>query len=110
MLASESKYLDFAEALDKVRAQYQINPAEWKTLRTIARYHLKGAPVKTIDLLHMQELASPATIHKMIKNLIAKGMVSIHFDDRDGRLKFLVPTTKALNTFKQLSGKMAGSK
>jgi len=102
----EFKYLDFADALDQLRSDHSINPTEWRALRTITKPYLRGHPMKTIDLMGMSEIASPATIHKIIKNLIAKDLLSIKQDAPDGRIKFLIPTLLALKIFRGLGKKM----
>jgi hypothetical protein len=79
---------------------------EWRALRTITKPYLRGHPMKTIDLMGMSEIASPATIHKVIKNLIAKDLLSIKQDAPDGRIKFLIPTVLALKIFRGLAKKM----
>jgi DNA-binding MarR family transcriptional regulator len=103
---SEFKYLDFADTLDQVRTDYAVNPTEWRALRTITKAFLHDHSLKTVDLMHMAEIASPATLHKIIKNLIAKDLVVIKQDAPDGRLKFLVPTPKTLKIFRSLASKM----
>ncbi len=106
MLDSESKYLVFADELDRVRAKNKLNPKVWRALRVIAKCHLKDQPIRTVDLMQMAEIASPATIHKIIQYLIEKEMVAIQSDYRDGRIKYLIPTPRALKIFRELAQKM----
>jgi len=65
----EFKYLDFADALDQLRSDHSINPTEWRALRTITKPYLRGHPMKTIDLMGMSEIASPATIYWRLRYL-----------------------------------------
>lgn len=106
MLDSESKYLVFAEELDRVRAKNKLNPKVWRALRVIAKCHLNDQPIRTVDLMQMAEIASPATIHKIIQYLIDQEMVAIQSDYRDGRIKYLTPTPRALKIFRELAQKM----
>jgi len=106
MVESESKYLDFADALDEVRAKNKLNPRVWRALRVITKSSLKNQPIRTIDLMQMSEIASPATIHKIIQYLIDQQMVGIQSDQRDGRIKYLIPTEHALKIFRELAMKM----
>lgn len=102
----ESKYLDFADTLDAVRAKNKLNPRVWRALRVIAKAHLQDEPIRTIDLMQMAEIASPATIHKIIQYLIEHDMVAIRSDHQDGRVKYLIPTPRALKIFRELAAKM----
>jgi DNA-binding MarR family transcriptional regulator len=56
--------------------------------------------------MQMSEIASPATIHKIIQYLIDQKMVAIKSDQRDGRIKYLIPTDRALRIFRELAMKM----
>jgi DNA-binding MarR family transcriptional regulator len=103
---TELKYLNFADILDQVREDFDINPSEWRALRVISKPFLQGSPIKTIDLMRISTIASPATIHKIIKILVAKELIQIKQDKVDGRIKYLVPTVKTLKIFKGLSKNM----
>lgn len=105
-LESESKYLDFADLLDEVRSKNKLNPRVWRALRVITKSSLKDQSIRTIDLMQMSEIASPATIHKIIQYLIDQGMVAIKSDQRDGRIKYLIPTDRALKIFRDLAMRM----
>jgi DNA-binding MarR family transcriptional regulator len=102
----ESKYLDFADELDRVRDTNDLPPSKWRALRAIAKCHLRGAPIRTVDLMHMADIASPATIHKMIKSLQDNQFIKIDSDKQDGRIKYLIPTAKTQKIFHDLASKM----
>ena len=106
MMDSESKYLDFADELDRVRSKNKLNPKVWRALRVIAKCHLKDQPIRIVDLMQMAEIASPATIHKIIQYLIDQDMVAIQSDRHDGRVKYLIPTPRALKIFRELAARM----
>ncbi len=105
-LKQESKYLEFADELDRVRDTNDLPPSKWRALHAIAKCHLRGAPIKTVDLMHMADIASPATIHKMIKSLQDNQFIKIDSDKHDGRIKYLIPTAKTLKIFRDLASKM----
>lgn len=103
----ELKYLNFADSLDLVRAKNEISPMEWRALRTVAKSYLKQQPTRIVDLMQIAEIGSPATIHKIIKNLTEKGLIEIQLDKEDGRIKYLIPSSRALKTFRSLASRMA---
>jgi len=102
----ELKYLDFADILDQICADLDVDPIEWRALRVITKSFLQDCPIKTIDLMRTSAIASPATIHKIIKILIAKRLIEIKQDGNDGRIKYLIPTTKTLKIFRGLGERM----
>jgi DNA-binding MarR family transcriptional regulator len=105
----EFQYLDFADELDRVRETNDINPAAWRALRMVAKAHLQGESIRTLDLMSMDEIASPATIHKIIKHLTEIGMIVIRADKHDGRVKYLIPSARSLKLFRSLVDKMHSS-
>ena len=107
VLRQELKYLEFADTLDSLRTKNKINPMEWRTLRIITKSYSKQQPIRIVDLMQMAEIASPATIHKIIKNLNGKGMVEIKLDQQDGRVKYLIPSNHTLKVFRILASRMA---
>ena len=56
----------------------------------------------------MEFIASPATIHGVIKKLVAKKMLTLEIDATDGRVKYLVPSDEALDLLSKL-GKLVKS-
>lgn len=51
------------------------------------------------EAMTMSDIASPATIHRKIKNLRKAGLVATERRDDNNRTKYLVPTIRALKHF-----------
>ena len=78
------EYLDFINARDQINHRYEIDSKSCALLRVIFQ-------------------ASPVTLHQGIKHLMAKKLIAAKSDPKDGRLKYLVPTNKAIKLYGELS-------
>jgi DNA-binding MarR family transcriptional regulator len=106
MTTFELKYLDFLNAREKIMSRYDIQLKECAILRVISRAYLHGDLIKVRTLIDRATIASPATIHKIMKILISKGMVTVNGCKEDGRIKFVIPTAKALKFYRELGKNM----
>lgn len=100
-------YLDFVDRRDSLRDQYSLSIKECLVLRIITRQYLNEEAFRVKQLLDMEFIASPATIHGIIKKLVAKKAIKLVQDKRDGRVKYLVPSTKSISLLAEL-GKLVG--
>lgn len=100
------KYLKFADAHQKIRSQYNVQSKECQILRAISNEYLRGTPLKVRNLLDMSNIASPATLHKTMKILIDKELLKVNEDKVDGRIKYLVPTARAIKIFTEIGKRM----
>jgi len=52
-------------------------------------------PLSVTEAMDMADIASPATIHRKLDELVAAGLVEHAYLDGNRRTKYLVPTPKA---------------
>lgn len=95
-------YLDFVDRRDSLREQCDLSIKECLVLRIITRRHLNQEAFRVKQLLDMDFIASPATIHGIIKKLVAKKAIKLVQDKTDGRVKYLVPSSKSMNLLAEL--------
>jgi DNA-binding MarR family transcriptional regulator len=101
------KYLDFFEAHLQIQKKYDVVDKEWSTLCIITKaYICNDLPVRVSTLIDKSAIASPATIHKIMKTLIFKGLVKLIADEFDGRVKYLEPTSRAIKVFNEIGKEM----
>lgn len=93
------KYLDFLAHCDQVLSKYKLSTTEFKILRVVTQKSLCGETLWVQNLLDMKEIASPATIHKEMKKLVKKKLISFDPDKTDDRVKYLVPSASAVAMF-----------
>lgn len=85
-----------------MRQKFNLSVKECLVLRIIARQYLSKEPLRVRQLLDMDFIASPATIHGVIKKLVAKKVINLVQDKIDGRVKYLVPNVKAIDLLAEL--------
>ena len=59
-------------------------------------------PLTVTEAMSLAAVASPATIHRKIDELIAAGLIEHKQEGGNQRTKFLVPTMKALDHYAKL--------
>jgi DNA-binding MarR family transcriptional regulator len=106
MTALVQKYIRFSHFIDEIKFCHALNCQEWDILLIIASAELNNKILKVNDLLAMDHIASPATIHKCIKLLISKKLVCFKNNSQDARVKFLHPTAKGMSLLQEISKKM----
>jgi DNA-binding MarR family transcriptional regulator len=53
--------------------------------------------------MSLKNIASPATIHRKIEDLLKVGLVDLIFEGKNRRTKFLAPTKSAKAYFEEMS-------
>ncbi|NBW81575.1 MarR family transcriptional regulator, partial [bacterium] len=76
-----------------------ITPEMETLLAVIGNAWQAGKPYPVRKLLILEELGSPATIHKRIHQLKDAGFVSFDTLVHDSRIRLVVPTEQALRYF-----------
>jgi hypothetical protein len=74
----------------------------------LTKNHLGNHNLTAQQLLEMEYLGSPSSIHALIKRLMSKKMVLALPDQNDSQLKHLIPSPKALSLLSEL-GKLIDS-
>jgi hypothetical protein len=59
-------------------------------------------PLSVTEAMSLSFIASPATIHRKIDELLEKGLIEHFYEDNNRRTKFLVPSAKALDHYARL--------
>ncbi len=95
-------YLYFSDQVDLIRLRNQLSQKECELLRIIAKSHLSNGTTRATQLLEMEFMGSPSTIHSSIKRLISKKMLLVSADNVDNRIKYLFPSPKALSLLNEL--------
>jgi DNA-binding MarR family transcriptional regulator len=95
-------YLDFVDKGDLLRVKHELTAKECLVLRVVMRHYINKETLRVRQLIDMDLIASPATIHGVIKKLVAKKMLILEADTVDGRVKFLVPSNEAIDLLSKL--------
>jgi DNA-binding MarR family transcriptional regulator len=95
-------YFDFLNKKLSVDFKSGLTVDERQLLEFLAMNASNGMPLCVAGAMSLSSIASPATLHRRIDDLIAKGYISHKFED-DKRTKFLIPTSKANAYFKKVA-------
>ena len=96
MKPSNSVYLRFlalAGAIEKGLFE-ETDAVAMSLLELIGVAADKGRPLTVTQAMSLAQLASPATLHRKIVQLIEAGYVEQCFEGKNRRTKYLVPTDK----------------
>ncbi len=80
-----------------------LDPFSQRALEWIAIRNQSDDPLYVQEIVMKSQIASPATVHKVISNLERAGMISITTDTEDTRRRVVKITARADKLFSQLS-------
>ena len=89
-MASQS-YLTFLKASNKLWAGITANQRE--ILQAVIKRGSSN-PYRVQDIIDMRSIASQATLHKCLGELIASGYITLNTDPSDGRVKYVTLSKK----------------
>lgn len=97
-------YLRFLNLVSAIRRIHPVlDPMEERLLNMVSAAWNAGQQVTVMEAMSNMSDASPATVHRRLKTLRSKGMLDLQVDDGDNRVKYIIPTPKALAYFDSLS-------
>jgi hypothetical protein len=102
-LPSYLRFIQLVESIASMKLSPELDNIETRLLDKISIDVFSGKKVLVGDMLALPQFGSPATIHNRIKSLTANGYLSMKIDQKDARMKYLVPTALAKKRFESLS-------
>jgi DNA-binding MarR family transcriptional regulator len=105
-MSQPNAYLRFLNLLRGVEASLlppSLDSTAKCLLERIACQHALGEPLTITEAMALQEVASPATIHRKIDDLRTAGLVDTEFHGENRRTKYLTPTPKARKYFDKVN-------
>ena len=102
----QNSYLQFLASTAKISAQFSDH--EKQVLNAIFVRGIEN-PFQVRDILEMKTIASQATLHKTLSNLVKGGYLILKPSDDDGRVKYVVMTQKIIKLLKDLDLKLTKS-
>ena len=102
-MPTKFEYLDFVNTRDQINHGYGVDSKSCALLRVIVQAFVNEQPITVSNVIALRHIASPVTLHQGIKYLISKKLITTKSDPKDGRLKYLVPTNKAIKLYRELS-------
>ncbi len=78
-----------------------------RLLEAIAVAHSNEATLTVTDAMSLNAIASPATMHRKLNELLDAGLIEQVYEGKNRRTKYLHPTTKASKYFDQMGNAIA---
>jgi len=96
------RFLQLARAVQELPDGSDMDANETALLEAVVlRWH-EGQAMTVREAISLEQLGSPATLHKRITRLREKEMLTTFNQEGDRRAKFLIPTERTLEHFGQL--------
>ncbi len=92
-----SAYLSLCDSIKDINHRYKVADKEVMVLDIVVKKHLEQEQFRVLDLILLSQIASQATLHNVMTQLISKKLLETEPSLQDGRVKFVKPTTLALN-------------
>ena len=93
------RFLNFVHALEGNANAPQIDLDAKKLLDVIGMRFNQKKPLTVTEAMALEQIASPATIHRKLDQLRELGMIDTVFEGKNRRTKYLVPTKAASDYF-----------
>jgi hypothetical protein len=100
------RFLQLAKAIQSLPESPLLDANENALLEAIALRWFENKPMTVREAIGLSELGSPATLHKRITRMRNRDLVEAFSKAEDKRAKYLIPTEKTLDMFKNFSKKM----
>ena len=101
-----AKYLAFVRLGNALQEKHALTAPRSALLRLLTNAYLEKSPLKVVDAMQHKELASPATIHKLIHELVEHKFIQYEVDPSDHRVRYLIPTPASIRLFAALGKEM----
>ncbi len=104
-MTNSSTYIRFINLTHAVTSELEgagIYLLSLRLLEAIAIAHSEGTALTVTDAMALNAIASPATMHRKLTNLLDARLIEQVFKGKNRRTKYLVPTAQASKYFEQL--------
>jgi len=96
-------FIELVKGLNSVGSLVNIDPEAKLLLDEIAVHENRNTPLTVSELMALDAIASPATIHRKLNALLEQELVEVQFEGNNRRTKYLVVSSKGNKYFSQLS-------
>jgi DNA-binding MarR family transcriptional regulator len=86
------RFLNLMQAIKTLPTFPDVDPVEERLLNALAAIWHRGAKVTVLEAMALPIDVSPTTLHRRLKSLRNKGLLSLQTDATDTRIKYVVAT------------------
>ena len=108
-MTNSSTYIRFINLTHAVTSEFEgvgIDLLSLRLLEAIAIAHSEGTALTVTDAMALNAIASPATMHRKLTNLLDAKLIEQVFEGKNRRTKYLVPTQMAHEYFESIGQAM----
>lgn|SRR5512133_670460 len=86
------KFLHLVRTVRQLPGYPDMDGTEVRLLNALAQVWRSGIRIGVLDAMNLLPDVSPSSVHRRLKTLRTKGLVSLEEDKVDGRIKYVVGT------------------
>ena len=101
------KFLGLVHAAALKGNGHDLGAPEVAMLNTLAQGWIDGVPLSVLGAMRANDTCSGTSSHRSLKLLRKKGYISLATDERDNRVKAVLPTAMAMQYFDVMGKRMA---
>jgi len=109
MACAALRFLNLITAIRTLPTIPSLDPLEERVLMALAQNWATGIAVTVMMILSTFNDASPSTVHRRLKSLKQKGLITMREDENDNRTKYVEPTDLTNNYFNEIGKCMAAA-
>ncbi len=104
-----SAYIQFLKTRHELDVQtlFGMPADERELLEIVAVLAAQGKPMTVTQFMHLTHLASPATLHRKMSNLLEARMIVLVHEGKDRRTKYIHPSGLAIDYFQRAGAALA---
>lgn len=101
------RFLGLVRAVRQLPTFPNLDATEEQLLNAVEVRRHAGQRLTVLEAMSLLPDVSPSTAHRRLKNLRAKGLISLEVDGSDNRIKYVTPTPLAGQYFDRLGQALA---
>lgn len=104
------EYINFSNQYQRIIKRFDVSHYEIELLNIVARMQLAEEKVHVGHLISVKDLASQATLHKILGRLIDKKLLCFRAHQHDGRIKHVFLAQQGFAYIKAVNSALLGAK
>lgn len=96
------RFLNLVSAVRALPAFPSLDAVEERVLNGLAAVWATGGQVTVLEAMRLTPDSSPSTVHRRLKQLQDKGLITLRADGGDNRVRYIEPTDAAHAWFAKL--------
>ena len=105
-IKSFMQYIHAAHAIESEGLIAELDAQDRFLLEMLVKKWVQNDPMTVVKAMGLKSIGSPATLHRKLAKLRKLGFVQAQADAHDQRIKWLIPTSVALDYFSAMAAAM----